>query len=127
VASLFFRDSGSGAVSLKSSFRKQLSSWSADVLRQSIVPIGRMIFQRADRRSSLHALDPASTLVMCGAYDPVRPPSESREMAQRIGCQYLEVPNASHTSNLEQPDFVTQALLGFLGELDRHPRSSASC
>ncbi|KMW48511.1 alpha/beta hydrolase [Ralstonia pickettii] len=119
AVSLFFRGSASTTASLKASFRKQLSSRSAEALRESIIPIGRMIFQRVDRRSLLDGLAAASTLVMCGEHDSVRPPSESREMAERIGCRYVEVPDASHTSNLEQPEFVTQALLSFLAKLDR--------
>lgn len=117
VTSLFFQSEGAGAVaSLKASFQKQLASWRGEVLQGSIVPIGRMIFKRRDLRSRLHELDAASTLVMCGEHDKVRPPSESLEMAQRIGCRYTEVAGASHTSNLEQPEFVTRALLDFLAQ-----------
>ena len=116
VVALFFRGSASSTASLMASFRKQLATRPAQVLRESIVPIGRMIFQRADRRSLLHGLDAASTLVMCGAHDAVRPPSEAQEMAKCIGCRYVEVPDASHTSNLEQPAFVTRELFGFLAD-----------
>lgn len=119
VASMFFQsDRSNAAPSLKASFQKQLASWPAEVLRGSIVPIGRMIFNRRDLRFRLHELDADSTLVMCGEHDQVRPPSESLEMAQCIGCRYMEVPGASHTSNLERPEFVTHELLAFLSELE---------
>lgn len=119
VTSMFFTSEASNAVpALRASFRKQLSSWSAEVLRGSIVPIGRMIFKRRDLRFRLHELCAAFTLVMCGQHDTVRPPAESLEMARHIGCRYTEVPGAGHTSNLEQPEFVTHALLAFLAELE---------
>ncbi|MFC4763747.1 alpha/beta fold hydrolase [Dyella koreensis] len=117
ITALFFQSDVSGATpSLKASFQRQLLSWSMETLRQSILPIGRMIFQRRDLCSRLHELSSTPTLVMCGEHDRVRPTSESVDMAQRIGCRYIEVPGASHTSNLEQPEFVTRAWLGFLAE-----------
>jgi pimeloyl-ACP methyl ester carboxylesterase len=123
VTPMFFRSEESNAISsLKISFHKQLASWPAGILQASIIPIGRMIFQRRDLRFHLHELNAASTLVMCGEHDKVRPPSESLEMARRIGCRYMEVPGASHTANLERPEFVTHALLAFLVELE-HIRS----
>jgi pimeloyl-ACP methyl ester carboxylesterase len=35
-------------------------------------------------------------------------------MAELIGCPWVLVPEAGHISNLENPEFVTQALLAFL-------------
>lgn len=117
ITAMFFRPEASGvSSSLKASFHRQLSSWPMETLRESILPIGRMIFQRRDLCSRLHELSKLPTLVMCGEHDKVRPTSESMEMAQRIGCRYTEVPGASHTSNLEQPEFVTRAWLAFLAE-----------
>jgi pimeloyl-ACP methyl ester carboxylesterase len=40
-------------------------------------------------------------------------------MAGLIGCPYVLVPEAGHISNLENPGFVTQALLQFLNERTR--------
>jgi pimeloyl-ACP methyl ester carboxylesterase len=37
-----------------------------------------------------------------------------------IGCQHMLVPDAGHISNLENPSFVTDALLSWL---DRHTAS----
>ncbi len=53
---------------------------------------------------------------MCGDQDKPRPPGEARDMAELIGCPWVLVPEAGHISNLENPDFVTQALLEFLAE-----------
>lgn len=119
VTSLFFQSAAPGmAPPLKASFQRQLYSWPEAAIRESVVPIGRMIFQRRDLRSRLHELRGASTWVMCGEHDRIRPPFESLEMAQGIGCRYMEVPGASHIANLEQPEFVTAAFLSFLSELE---------
>jgi pimeloyl-ACP methyl ester carboxylesterase len=37
-------------------------------------------------------------------------------MAQLIGCPCVLVPEAGHISSLENPEFVTEVLLGFLAE-----------
>jgi len=50
-------------------FRKALAGFSADQLRQSVVPLGRLIFKRSDALASLAGLDAASTLLMCGELD----------------------------------------------------------
>jgi pimeloyl-ACP methyl ester carboxylesterase len=61
-------------------------------------------------------LNAATTLVMCGDQDKPRPPSETKEMAELIGCPWVLVPEAGHISNLENPQFVTEALFAFLSE-----------
>ena len=40
-------------------------------------------------------------------------------MAELIGCPYVQVPEAGHISNLENPSFVTETLLKFLSERNR--------
>lgn len=128
VTSMFFQSGTSDTVSsLKASFERQLSLLSSAALLESIVPIGRMIFQRRDLLDHLHELQATRTLIMCGEHDRVRPPRESMEMAQRIGCRYVTVPEAGHTPNLEQPAFVTDALCVFLDEIEGHPLSLATC
>lgn len=125
IIPMFFQSEACGTTpSLKASFEKQLSSWPMETLQRSILPIGRMIFQRRDLRSRLHELSKIPTLVMCGEHDKVRPTSESMEMAQRIGCRYTVIPGASHTSNLEQPEFVTREWLTFLAEHEERQTSS---
>ncbi|MBF4211972.1 alpha/beta hydrolase, partial [Pseudomonas donghuensis] len=87
-----------------------------DRLRQSIVPMGRITFGRDDLLPRLSELNPDTTLLMCGDQDKPRPPSETKEMAELIGCPYVLVPEAGHISNLENPEFVTEMLLKFLSE-----------
>ncbi|MNL27792.1 Alpha/beta hydrolase family protein [compost metagenome] len=85
-------------------------------LRQSIVPMGRITFGRDDLLPRLGELDAETTLLMCGDQDQPRPPAETREMAELIGCPYVLVPEAGHISNLENPQFVTDELLTFLAQ-----------
>ena len=98
-------------------FRTSLTTWSGERLRDSVVPLGRLIFGRDDRLAELAALDASRTLVMCGEQDKPRPPSEAREMAELIGCKYIGIPEAGHISSIENPAIVNDALLAFLSEL----------
>jgi pimeloyl-ACP methyl ester carboxylesterase len=79
----------------------------------SVVPLGRMIFDRRDAMDDLPKL-PMPVLVMTGADDVARTLAEGREMAKRIGCPFQEIPDAGHMSNLEAPEFVNRALATFL-------------
>ncbi|EKD41706.1 MAG: Alpha/beta hydrolase fold protein [uncultured bacterium] len=58
------------------------------------------------------------TLLLVGEHDVITPPDSMQEMAQSIkGCEIHIVPEAGHMSNLENPVFVNEALLRFLGGL----------
>lgn len=116
VVPIFFRPGIDPQSALYQDFRASLAVLSAARLRESIVPIGRIIFGRDDQLARLGELNPETTLVMCGDQDKPRPPSEAQEMAELIGCPCVLVPQAGHISNLENPEFVTQALLTFLAE-----------
>ncbi|MFE3182426.1 alpha/beta fold hydrolase [Streptomyces violascens] len=57
----------------------------------------------------------APTLVIAGRDDVATPPSHARELADGIrDAQLLELPRAGHLANVEQPNQVTEALLGHL-------------
>ncbi|GGU00941.1 bifunctional 3-oxoadipate enol-lactonase/4-carboxymuconolactone decarboxylase PcaDC [Streptomyces violascens] len=57
----------------------------------------------------------APTLVIAGRDDVATPPSHARELADGIrDAQLLELPRAGHLANVEQPNHVTEALLGHL-------------
>ncbi|HEY3597550.1 MAG TPA: alpha/beta fold hydrolase [Paraburkholderia sp.] len=116
IVPLFFRRGATLDGEVHAGFRKALAAFSADPLRQSIVPLGRLIFGRTDALASLAGLDASRTLLMCGELDIPRPPTEMARMAEVIGCQQRVVPNAGHISNLENPSFVNDALLAWLGE-----------
>lgn len=114
VVPIFFRPGIDPQSPLYQQFRAALATLPADRWRDSIVPLGRIIFSREDILPRLHELDAKSTWVMCGDQDKPRPPSEALEMARLIGCPYVLVPDAGHICNLENPEFVTRALLEFL-------------
>ena len=111
IVPLFFRPDVNLAGLVPSAFRDALANLPADRLRQSIVPLGRLIFGRPDTLPALAELDAERTLLMCGAGDMARPPSETVKMASVIGCTHALVPDAGHISNLENPAFVTRMLL----------------
>ncbi|WP_448119288.1 alpha/beta fold hydrolase [Pseudomonas serbica] len=119
VVPIFFRPGIDPQSALYQDFRSKLAALPPERLRESIVPMGRITFGRDDLLPRLGQLNAATTLVMCGDQDKPRPPSETQEMAGLIGCPYVLVPEAGHISNLENPGFVTQALLQFLNERTR--------
>ncbi|MBW4796217.1 alpha/beta fold hydrolase [Pseudomonas tolaasii] len=114
VAPIFFRPGIDRESALYQDYRKALQGFSRERLLNSIVPLGRIIFSRADILDQLPRLDADTTLVMCGEQDKPRPPAESREMAELIGCSLILIPEAGHISARENPDFVNEALLTFL-------------
>lgn len=114
IVPIFFRPGIDPLSALYQQFRATLAAMPTDRLKDSIVPLGRIIFGRDDILAQLPGLDARRTLVMCGDQDKPRPPSEALEMAKLIGCDHVLIPQAGHISNLENPEFVTQALSAFL-------------
>ncbi len=114
IVPIFFRPGIDPQSALYQQFRAALAALPTDRLRDSIVPLGRIIFGRDDILPRLHELDAKRTVVMCGDQDKPRPPSESMEMAELIGCPHILIPEAGHISNLENPEFVNRTLLGLL-------------
>ena len=114
IAPIFFRPGIDRESALYQDFRQSLQAFSKERLLDSIVPLGRQIFSRADILDQLHRLDTDTTLIMCGEQDKPRPPAESREMTELISCSLTLIPDAGHISSRENPDFVNEALLTFL-------------
>jgi pimeloyl-ACP methyl ester carboxylesterase len=116
IVPMFFRRGATLNGELHARFRKALAEFSTDQLRQSVVPLGRLIFGRPDALASLAGLDADSTLLMCGEFDIPRPPTEMARMATMTGCRQTVIPGAGHISNLENQSFVTDTLLTWLGQ-----------
>jgi len=58
------------------------------------------------------------TLVMCGNEDHGAPPEITREMHAMIkGSRFLEIKQAGHISNIEQPKIFNEAVRGFLADV----------
>jgi 3-oxoadipate enol-lactonase len=71
---------------------------------------------RPDRTGELGELG-CPTLVLVGADDSITPPSEARTLAGAIpGARLVELANAGHLSNLEQPAAFAAALTQFLDD-----------
>lgn len=119
VVPIFFRPGIDPQSALYQDFRAKLAAYTADRLRESIVPMGRITFSRDDLLPRLGELNAATTLVLCGDQDKPRPPSEAQEMAELIGCPWVLVPEAGHISSLENPQFVSEVLFTFLAERNR--------
>jgi pimeloyl-ACP methyl ester carboxylesterase len=116
IAPLYFRRGAAPDSELIGSFKRSLAAFSAEQIRQSVAPLGRLIFGRPDEVASLAALNPETTLVMCGELDIPRPPSEAIRMAETIGCRHVLISDAGHISCLENPAFVNRELLAWLGQ-----------
>jgi pimeloyl-ACP methyl ester carboxylesterase len=101
---------------LPRAFGERLRGWAPQRLKDSVAPLGRIIFGRRDLLPELHGLSMPS-LVMTGTDDLAQPPERGRVMADRIGCRFMPIPEAGHISSLEAPDFVNRALLDFLNTL----------
>lgn len=114
IVPMFFSPWMDADASLCRQFRAALRGFSADQLVDSIVPLGRIIFERAGALDRLHTLNSDRTLVVVGQSDIPRPVTEAVAMAHIIDCPIDIVPDAGHISNLENPDIVNQILTDFL-------------
>ncbi|WP_339476610.1 alpha/beta fold hydrolase [Pseudomonas sp. RL_5y_Pfl2_73] len=114
IVPIFFRPGIDPQSAFYQQLRATLAALPTERLRDSIVPLGRIIFGRDSILPRLHELDAKRTTVMFGDQDKPRPPSESLEMVELIGCPHVVIPQAGHISNLENPEFVNGALLEFL-------------
>ncbi|EGU37293.1 hypothetical protein VII00023_12626 [Vibrio ichthyoenteri ATCC 700023] len=116
VTPLFFaRNAEQDNPELVAMFKRHLAQIKAE-RAEAIVKIGRMVFGRRDLIDELYKFT-LPTLIAVGAEDAPRPYLESYLMQDCIdGAQLVQIPNAGHISNLEQPEFVTALLSDFLGE-----------
>jgi pimeloyl-ACP methyl ester carboxylesterase len=114
VISAFFHPNGRTIPAHRHAFKQRLLHLHPTIVRNSIAPLGRMIFGRSNALSRVSDLDSERTLIICGERDTPRPPAESRLMAELIGCRYLLVPDAGHIMNLEKPEFINDTLTAWL-------------
>lgn len=75
----------------------------------------RGMAEREDQTDRLSQIN-VPTLIVVGKEDPITPVEDSEKMHDRIeGSQLVVIQNASHVSNIEQPEQFNRALLEFLG------------
>ncbi|CAI1838496.1 3-oxoadipate enol-lactonase 2 [Serratia entomophila] len=113
VAAQFYSDNAPD--SLMQPLIAHLETIPAQTLRDSVVPLGKMIFGRPDKLALLEKIT-AAAIVITGEQDKPRPPAEGERMAQILGCSHVLIPHAGHISNKENPQAVTETLLAFLAE-----------
>jgi 3-oxoadipate enol-lactonase len=74
----------------------------------------RGMAEREDQTDRLSQIN-VPTLIVVGREDPITPPADSEKMHQLIsGSKLVVIENASHVSNIEQPDQFNRALIEFL-------------
>lgn len=74
----------------------------------------KAIMHRPDSRPGLADIQ-CPTLVLVGDSDRLTPPDQAAEIANGIaGAQLVTVPECGHLSTLDQPQHVTQVLVGWL-------------
>lgn len=72
-------------------------------------------FDAGDRLASISA----PTLIVVGQEDPGVPVEAARALQERIqGARLVMLPNASHLSNIEQPDAFNRTVMDFLEGVD---------
>jgi pimeloyl-ACP methyl ester carboxylesterase len=77
----------------------------------------RGMAKRPDSTATLAGIA-CPTRILVGAEDAFTPPPESRKMAAAVrGATLVEIPDAGHLANLEQPAAFEAALLPFLAAL----------
>ncbi len=54
------------------------------------------------------------SIVIAGEFDGINPPALGKEVAEGLGCEFVLIPGAGHTINIEQPELFKKAVLDFL-------------
>ncbi|WP_288441655.1 alpha/beta fold hydrolase [uncultured Pseudomonas sp.] len=114
IVPIFFHAGGQTVPEIRDQFRADLKASTAETIRHSLDPMGRVIFGRPDLLPQLCALAGERAIVLCGDQDIPRPPEESNEMARIIGCLAAHIPFAGHISSLENSKVVNEFLLNWL-------------
>ncbi len=95
------------------------------VLRQRIIANNRVgitrtidaIIKREGIADQLHMIS-VPTLIVVGDQDVATPPEKAEQMHARIrGSELVVIPDAGHTSIVEEPEAVNAAMEGFLSRL----------
>ncbi len=117
VVPLFFSsDAQETAPALVAVFREKLARLSGQNALD-VVEMGKLVFNRRDAFDDVEKLA-LPTLILVGAEDKPRPVFESYLMNDAItGSELQVVPGAGHISNLENSEFVIQALTTFFARV----------
>lgn len=123
IAPLFFAPGAlEASPDLATRFRDQIGGYDAKRLRESIVPLGRLIFGRENALDILKRIE-APMLIIAGREDRSRPAAESVEMAGLTGAIPHVIGACGHSSTIEQPTRVNGLLSEFLAAIHEAPGS----
>lgn len=114
IVPMFFHPTQPTVPEIREQFHQALSSMNCATIRDSLHPMGKLIFGRPDLLEQLSQLPADRTIILVGDQDRPRPPAEANEMARRINCLAAQIPVSGHISNLENPQVVTDLLLNWL-------------
>jgi pimeloyl-ACP methyl ester carboxylesterase len=114
IVPIFFHADGQTVPEEREKFRARLKASTAQTIRDSFYPLGRLIFGRTDFLPQLAEMAGGRTIILCGDKDIPRPPEESNEMSRIIGCLAAQIPFAGHISSIENPQAISQFLLNWL-------------
>lgn len=116
VTPLFFaRNAQKNSPELVNGFRQHLASLAGEQAVE-VVRMGKMVFGRRDQFEDIEKFA-LPVLIAVGQEDAPRPVLESYLMQDCIaGSELVQIPQAGHISNLEQPEFVSQMLEQFLAK-----------
>jgi pimeloyl-ACP methyl ester carboxylesterase len=98
---------------LVAAFRARLLEWDRARLVDSVVPLGRLIFDRPDRLAAVGALRMPRLVIASGA-DRSRSIGEGKAMAAAMDAPFVALPSAGHIASLEEPDPLSAPLLTWL-------------
>lgn len=114
VAPLFFSQNSMAQDSdFVASFKQSLRNYPSEKIN-TLVTLGRMTFNRADRLEALRDLRLPTTIIV-GEEDIPRPVTEAEEMAALIPkAQLAIIQQAGHICNIEKPEIVSDLLLHIL-------------
>lgn len=75
------------------------------------------MLSRTDTTTFLEKIE-IPTLLICGKYDTLTPPSVMKDMYHKIkNAEFVEIQNAGHISPIENPDEVNSAITKFLKKI----------
>jgi pimeloyl-ACP methyl ester carboxylesterase len=110
-----------GSTFLNDADREALrAEWRGHIVANDRIGTSRALRGIVSRESVYDELDKitAPSLIIVGDEDVVYPPEVAERMHARIpDSRLVIVPNAGHTSTVEEPEVVTAALEGFLSSL----------
>lgn len=101
--------------------QEEYQTWRRYILglnSRAISQFGHAIFNRDSVHDQLSKID-IPTLVIVGEEDIATPPEKAKRIAAALpNSQLVTIPNAGHTSPVEEPSAVTDAINDFMSRVD---------